>query len=471
MSNDLLNFKHSDYKKMLPIWQQVDDTVAGDYAVKAKGQLYLPKPNSQDKSPENSARYADYVFRAEFFNATGRTLNSMVGTVYRKPPTIDLPESMDFALSNIDGNGLGITQQSQYVTKEVLKKGRCGILVDYPQVEGSITKARAQSENLRPYAVVYEAQSIVNWITGRFGAITKLTTIVLTEEIERYSENFSTDTIKQYRVLMLDDDGLYCQKVFEIASNDTVNFVETVEPRDANGSRLNYIPFTFVGSENNDYRVDEAPMYDLSSTNLSHYRSSADNEESSYIVGQGSLFISTDNASGIQDANKCGLQIGSRSANFIGQDDTVQLLQADANNLPLENMQRKEQRMIMQGGRLITPQAQETAEAARIKKSDDNSVLSIVVRNVNTAYTTVINWLMLFNAGTEEDFIFQINNDLFFEKMTAQDRQAWIADVQQGIVSKVDYREALRQNGLLSDLRSDEDIEDDIDTDGPSEII
>ena len=127
--------------------------------------------------------------------------------------------------------------------------------------------------------------------------------------------------------------------------------------------------------------------------------------------------------------------------------------------------------MIMLGARLITPSQQETAEAARIKHSGDNSVLGIIVKNVDQAYADVIYWMQLFQTGIEEDFLFQINNDFFLEKMTAQDRQAWLSDIVQGAVSIKDYRSAMREAGLIPDDRSDDDIDGDINDSEPASLI
>ena len=471
MIENFKNVKHKEYAEYLPIWEQIDDVLAGERGVKAKGALYLPKPNPNDLSEANDIRYKQYAKRALFFNATGRTVSALVGSVFRKKPYIELPDSIAYAYNNIDGNGVGIAQQSQSVVKNVLSKGRTGLLVDFPAVDGDITVARARQENLQPYCIQYDAKNIVNWITERHGAITILKTIVLQEEIEQFLDILQTETIQQYRVLYIDDEGYYSQYVYQVDDQLKVTDVEIIEPRDANGNRLNFIPFVFVGSENNDYTIDDSPVYDLSNVNLSHYRNSADNEESSFIVGQPSLFLYVSNGAAVLEQNPDGIKVGSRAANMLGADDRAELLQANANNLPRENMRDKESMMVMLGARLVTPSQQETAEAARIKRSGDHSILGIIVKNVDNAYAQVIEWMQLFQSGVEDEFVFQVNNDFFFEKMTPQDRQAWLMDIQQGVISVNDYRKALREGGLLADERTDDMIEDELNDQPPAGII
>ena len=251
---------HDQFANYIDVWTQVDDVLGGERAIKAKGELYLPMPNAHDKSQENKVRYEQYKNRALFFNATAKTLSALIGAVYRKKPVVELPDNIEYAKYNIDGNGVGIGQQSQRVTREVVSKGRCGILVDFPRVDGEITIDRARRENLQAYSVVYEAKNIVNWLTERVGAVTKLKTIVLAEEVESITSIFSSEVVAQFRVLHLDDDGLYVQYVYKIDEKGDINEGEQIIPLDANGNRLTEIPFTFVGSENNDYSVDEAPL-------------------------------------------------------------------------------------------------------------------------------------------------------------------------------------------------------------------
>ena len=59
---------------LLPQYYLIRDAIAGEVAVKEARTKYLPMPDATDKSPENQARYRDYVMRAVYYNATRRTL-------------------------------------------------------------------------------------------------------------------------------------------------------------------------------------------------------------------------------------------------------------------------------------------------------------------------------------------------------------------------------------------------------------
>ena len=63
-----VNSTHPDYDVNLPAWTRARDVIAGEDAVKAGGEKYLPRLEAQ---PETE--YAGYKARAAFFNATART--------------------------------------------------------------------------------------------------------------------------------------------------------------------------------------------------------------------------------------------------------------------------------------------------------------------------------------------------------------------------------------------------------------
>ena len=50
-----VNTTHAEYDATLPLWQRMRTVMAGEDAVKAAGELYLPKLDSQTDAGENLA--------------------------------------------------------------------------------------------------------------------------------------------------------------------------------------------------------------------------------------------------------------------------------------------------------------------------------------------------------------------------------------------------------------------------------
>ena len=162
MTNNV-DYVRPEVETTTPDWVKVDDVVAGERKVKSKGVEYLPQPNPTDLSNENTTRYAQYVERAVFFNATGRTLEGLVGIAFSNGPEVEVPAAMEFINDDADGAAGGIANQSHRVLESLMKKGRSGLLVDHPTATGSISKAQQTAGNIHATITTYEPRNIINW--------------------------------------------------------------------------------------------------------------------------------------------------------------------------------------------------------------------------------------------------------------------------------------------------------------------
>ncbi len=66
-----VNTPSAYYETMLPKWTRCRDAAEGSDAVKAKGTTYLPMVNVNEQSAQ---QYDEYLFRAMWYPATGRTI-------------------------------------------------------------------------------------------------------------------------------------------------------------------------------------------------------------------------------------------------------------------------------------------------------------------------------------------------------------------------------------------------------------
>src|SRR5512137_2774243 len=88
-----VNSTHPEYDAALPVWLRARDVFAGEDAVKAGGEKYLPRLEDQTQ-----AEYDAYRMRASFFNATSRTCEGFLGLVFRRDP----PSNLDHYRPNAD---------------------------------------------------------------------------------------------------------------------------------------------------------------------------------------------------------------------------------------------------------------------------------------------------------------------------------------------------------------------------------
>jgi hypothetical protein len=121
-------------------------------------------------------------------------------------------------------------------------------------------------------------------------------------------------------------------------------------------------------------------------------------------------------------------------------------------------MRQKEEQAIQIGAQLITPSQQITAESARLQRGADTSVMATIAGNVSQAYTQALKWAAAMVGAQDEEIEFRLNTDFFLQPMTAQDRAAWMADINAGLLPATAYYAALRRAGVTE--WSDADIQD-----------
>lgn len=190
---------------------------------------------------------------------------------------------------------------------------------------------------------------------------------------------------------------------------------------------------------------------------------SATVEESGFISSQPTLFFTTDIEQAEFEAwNPGGIQIGSTRGYSLGRAGQASMLQANESQLALKLMQEKENQMLMIGARIVQQSGQnETAEAARIRYSSDNSVLGTIAGNVSEALKRAILDAQLYMSGKADmtNTVFWLNQEFFDASLTSQDVLALIQSWQQGIIAKSDVRTKFRQTGWLEADRNDDDID------------
>lgn len=460
------SFARPEYTEAAKSWQLVKDCVAGSKAVKAQGTLYLPMPDPTNDSDENKERYEALLKRAMFLNITGRTRQGLIGAVFRKTAEVDLPDSVKYLIENASGDGTSLEQLSKEAVGEDLDTGRGGFFVDYPPLEApeGARPTRAQTAGRNAHIHIYDAFGIINWREDVIDGVRKLTMVVLVECYnEDESDEFNFNTKMQYRALTLQD-GKYRHRLWHEGDPYDAPVLD-VYPTDYNGNAFDHIPFHFFGAESNDSRIDKAPLEDLADVNILHYGNSATVEESGFISSQPTLFFTTDIAQDeFEKWNPNGIQIGSTCGYSLGKSGSATLVQANESQLALKLMQEKENQMLMIGARIVQQASnQETAEAARIRYSSDNSVLGTIAGNVSEALKLAILDAQLYMSGISDaaGTTFWLNQEFFDETMDAQMILAQVQLWQQGFIAKKDLRVNLRQAGIIEADRTDEDIDAD----------
>ena len=437
--------KHKEYTENYEAWERCEHAAEGQDEIHEYGVKYLPRLSGQ-----TDQEYFAYKQRALYYNATARTIDGLTGMLFMKPETIEAPAAMDSIIADVTMSGLSLHQFAEVISEEVITIGRCGVLVDYPPIVNAVTLAQAQAQGARPYATMYDAESIINWKTGRINNVEQLTLVVLEEENEIPVDEFESKCEPQWRVLDLVN-GAYRQRVFRKDKRGEFILVEEIFPQ-INGRVINKIPFEFFGVRDNSPCVDKPPLLDLVDVNLSHYRTTADYEHGLHFTG-----LPTPVVTGYySDDKSASLRIGSGTA-WLLPDPQSKAFYLEFTGQGLgelrEALRSKEAMMATLGARILAPEkrAAEAAQTANIHRSSENSVLASIAQSISVGLTHVMEWLRDWSNVTG-DVKVELNRDFIPNSMTAQDVDSLVKSWQSGAIS----HETLFENLVAGDIIAQE---------------
>jgi hypothetical protein len=366
---------------------------------------------------------------------------------------------MDNIIADVTMGGLSLHQFAEMVAEEVITIGRCAVLVDFPPIINAVTLAQAQAQGARPYATMYNAESIINWKTGRINNVEQLTLVVLEEENEIAVDEFESKCEPQWRVLDLGDGGIYRQRVFRKDKRGEFILVDEIYPQ-INGKALNKIPFEFFGVRDNSPCVDKPPLLDLVDVNLSHYRTTADYEHGLHFTG-----LPTPVVTGYySDDKSASLRIGSGTA-WLLPDPQSKAFYLEFTGQGLgelrEALRSKEAMMATLGARILAPEkrAAESAQTANIHRSSENSVLASISQSISIGLTHVMEYLRDW-SGVTGDVKVELNRDFIPNSMTAQDLDSLVKAWQSGSIShQTLFDNLVAGDIIMQDVSFDDEME------------
>ncbi|HEY6020158.1 MAG TPA: DUF4055 domain-containing protein, partial [Candidatus Paceibacterota bacterium] len=347
----------------------------------------------------------------------------------------------------------------------------------YPPINRPATAADLISGFVRPTISFYSPWEIINWRTITVGAKELLSLVVLSEYYIANDDGFEVETKQQFRVLKLryteigDTDAIdpsslqYIVEIWreETATQENPTPYQTYQPVDYEGKILREIPFTFVGSLNNDPSIDQSPLYDLAVMNIAHYRNSADYEESCFITGQPTIYCAGLTEHWVLNVWKGKVTLGARAAISLPEGGTAGLLQPNPNTLPFEAMNAKERQMLALGAKLVEQRRiQRTLGETQIQETSESSILSTVTHNVNQAYQVSLRWAAMFLGAVDAEIEYELNTDFPAARMRPEERAQLIAEWQGSAITFSEMRSQLRRAGVafLEDEQAEKEIEE-----------
>lgn len=410
-TQDAPDSTHPSYVQFLPLWTRMRDFLAGDHAVKARGETYLPRPKAM---PRFGSEYDTFLQGSPFLGVTKRTLDALMGSAEANPPTVTAPGIPASELADVTRGGQSVQQFASRVLRERLATGRAVVEV-LPASDG-----RA-SWRLRP------AESLINWRIREQGGIRTVTRAVFSLSSIESDGDWREQAVATIRVLeLVSGEGLRV-RLFRKDSKGKwqESFSEFPMIR---GQRIPFVPVVICGGTG-DWMPIEPPLNQIAAINQAHYQASAMLSYAAMKTGLPTPVLTRKGAS--NDFSQGGEEQGIGPVNLTGGDETtdykfgfspIELEEGEkAEMLEYRGaglmhlaavVDRYERQMVSLGARLTFDMGPtETATAIALKSAADVSVLVSAARDLDATMTQALEWHSQIRAAGRSTASFESNKD------------------------------------------------------------
>ncbi len=458
------------------------DTIAGRRAIIQKITKYLPVPpgltgivnfdvnqllQTGSRNPEQN-RYAFYASFAEYPELVSPILNAIQGTIHEKPPTIELPDDMQYLLDTATTAGDTLEELWEIATREIFSVGRFSIL--------------SEVVNDRLLFAPYVAESLINW-----WVLPKLAgggpVFVVFEEThkrpsdtDRYVLEDKTiwrelelvfaevgEPFYRVRLWIKTDSGEVAVKV-----DDTTDEHGWIVPT-LLGKPFPVIPVTVINAIQRGFKFGSLPLIQPSRRSLSIFRRTADYNRALYNKGdpQAVLFgISADEA-----PDKIG---GGSIWCFENESGTAAYLDIDGDGIPLmrEGINDQYMRIGEEVGRLFDggdTTGPESGEAIRRRAATQQVTVKSAVINAGTAFENALRWNGRLMGKSDEAVAaikFTPNTDFAEPMMSGQELLGYVMSKNAGAVLSDESIHDIARRHKITDKTFDEEKEA-IEAEGP----
>jgi hypothetical protein len=435
-TTDITVGAHPEYNYWKPVWCLLRDCVIGEYEIKRKGTTYLPRLSGHDEE-----EYLGYLDRAYFYNMTYRTINGLMGTLFRKEPKVqNVVAPLLKGLKNITKTGTSISSFAKEIASEVLTVGRFGVLLDMDE-----------AGNKPPFLVGYTTENIVDWTVAEVDSRFVLKEVVLREIKSIKNQVFQrgvnqnrmmsvgiTTYEANYRILRLDDDNVYRQYVYEnseeIPTGERTLATKVLTPVQF-GKPFDFIPFVFFGPQTNSPSCEKPPVSDIAHMNLSHYQSAAQLEHGRFYTAMPVYHINVKTP----DDTKQTYTVGPSVVWEYDGDKAPGILEYNGHGLGSlqTSLDMKEQHISALGGRMLGVRTTAVAESdnlVKLKEKNEQSLLLNLSTTINIGLSTLLNWWSNWQGVPSDNIQMEMNQDFLFEAVSAREYRAFALLYKEGII-------------------------------------
>jgi hypothetical protein len=466
------------YETLRPLWLKSRAACSGERFIKDYDAVIDVKTFKNlliPFSPNMSQRQYDFFkAEAEWPGITSQYAKLLVGGLLRKQPQLTLakgvPEEVhSWILNEFGEDDSPISAFLNQVLTEEVQTNRAWVFVDYPRIEDPDSLMPEDVKKLKPYPVMYQADSIINWRIGKSASGKKLLNRVIIRGYEEvYLENdFHPTFMDTVYVHELNEEGHYQirvfqrleattkisvtsgQKVLDFSSKNTAQFVlkETI-PIIVNNKPLLFIPGWPL---NGSFEPSEPLLTPIIDKEIALYNKLSRRNHLLYGASTYTPIIASDMS---DDQFQSIVESGLGTWIHLQQGDTADVLKTPTE--ALADMEKaiasSIEEMAKLGLRMLSPETSQSGIALEIRNAAQTAQLGTLNTKISNTMRQVIVFMINWRYDvdlTVSDVSFSLSSDFSNSPLGADWLRLATEWYQAGLIPRTVWVQLLKNNDLL----------------------
>ena len=435
-------------------WQPIQICVGGTQAFRENAATLLPQEPKEDK-----AAWRRRVSHAVLSPFLTRLADQAAGLICRKPIALQsryeggtVDQYWEQFIDDVDGYGTSLDAFARELVLNSLLMGHSAVLVDFPSTEAAPNLAVERQLGLRPYFMPVRADQILGWRKDGDSPLAKINQIRINEYVTEPLGMFGDRVVRQIRCL---EQGRW-----------------SVWRKNADGwyvhqegtTSLPVIPLAVTYSQKISELMSKPPLLPIANLNILHSQRQADQQFSLHVAAMPILVLKG------WDDTENEIALSANSALVMGPDSDAHYVEpaSQAFAAQQEFITTLEQQMRSLGISTLFNQTYgaETAEAKAMDRSDSDSMLSVVAKDLEKCLQDAIDAAGAF-VGRETPLV-QVSRDFNLQELTGPQVQQYLNLWTNGAISHETLLATLKRGEILSE---DLDIEQEIELVEQSKLV
>jgi hypothetical protein len=450
------SFESDGYLQMSVHWLPIDCCVGGTAFFRANAEMFL----SQEPAELEDA-WRRRVSRATFSPFTVRIAEQAAGLVLRKPIVLESKQQdgevdpyWEEFVESIDGRGTSLSAFARRVLISSLLYGHAGCLCDYPSREAAPSLQAERLAGMRPYFHQVDAKQIIGWRFEEGNPLSPVQQVRINEYVSVPFGEFGDKTIRQIRVLEPGSYRVYRREADRDIETNGSGSQGWYIHEEGNIS-LNVVPLALTYSQKISEFVSAPPLLSIANLNISHAQRNADLAHGLHVAAMPIMVLK-----GFDDApDPAGLSVN--NAILLPPEGDAFMVEPASQSFDAQQsyLTQLEEQMASLGISTLFAQKQsaETAESKRLSRTDSDSLLSIVSKDLEGMLQTAFEMAGAYVGKEAPKVILDKDYDLqvLDGSQVGQYLQLWT----QGAITQETLLNALKKGEILPGIDIEEEVE------------